>query len=175
MNTMLQIFHSNYFFLKHMYKCTFLAILITSLSICCLKSEEYIRQSGLRTGSTNYCGYRNHKHNLSVNVLHLHSTFWSKTLLAHKQLVHRISCEKIFYLQVYILKLVDEFLKISQKALSLLKEILGCCSIERHGSFPNSFCLKWGHGCKLTIYYSNTIQKLRKWGKEILVDKGNQW
>ena len=43
-------------------------------------------------------GYRNHKHNLSVNVLHLHSTFWSKTLLAHKQLVHRISCEKIFYL-----------------------------------------------------------------------------
>lgn len=61
MNTMLQIFHSNYFFFKHMYKCTFLAILITSLSVCCLKSEEYIRQSGLRTGSTNYCGYRNHK------------------------------------------------------------------------------------------------------------------
>lgn len=60
MNTMLQISIA-ITFLNTCINARFLAILITSLSVCCLKSEKYIRQSGLRTGSTNYCGYRNHK------------------------------------------------------------------------------------------------------------------
>lgn len=47
MNIMFRFSTAITFFFKHMYKCTFLAILITLSVVCCLKSEEYIRQSGL--------------------------------------------------------------------------------------------------------------------------------
>lgn len=56
---------------------------------------------------------------------------FGQTSMAHKQLVHSISCEKMFYLYVYILKLADEFLQISQEDFLLLKASLGCCSIVK--------------------------------------------
>lgn len=70
-----------------------------------------------------FSGSRNPKHNAFVNVLHLHSTFWSKTSMAHEQ---------VFYLYVQIRKLVGGFLKIYQEDLLLLKEILGSHSVISH-------------------------------------------
>lgn len=81
--------------------------------------------------------------------------------MAHQQMVHSFSCKKVFYLYVYVLKLIDEFLKISQEYLLLLKKTLGCCS--KSWVFPNPFCLQWGNSCKLTTCHSSG--RFRDWGK----------